>query len=225
MKTKIIALATQKGGVAKTVSTVNLGIGLARRGKKVLLIDNDPQGSLTISLGYQQPDTLSVTLATLLAKIIFEEPIAPSEGILHHEEGIDFVPANVELSSVEVSLVNAMSRETVLRQYLDTVKDQYDYVLLDCLPSLGMLTVNALTAANSVIIPAQPQYLSLKGLELLLKSIGRVRKQTNSSLEIEGILLTMVDSRTNYTKETIALLRDTYGTHLNMDWLSLSYPF
>lgn len=163
--TKVIAIANQKGGVGKTTTTVNLGIGLARHGKKVLLIDADAQGNLTDSLGWNEPDKLPVSLATVMSKVITEEPIEPNEGILHHAEGVDLMPANIELSAMEVSLVNTMSRESVLRNYLNEVKDKYDYVLIDCMPSLGMITVNALAAADSVIIPVQAHYLPAKGNE------------------------------------------------------------
>ncbi len=214
--TKIIALANQKGGVGKTTTCSNLGIGLAQNGKNVLLVDADPQGSLTISLGYPQPDQLPVTLATILGKALADAPIFPQEGILHHSEGVDLMPANIELSGMEVSLVNAMSRETILKQYLEVVNHQYDYVLLDCMPSLGMLTINALAAADSVIIPVQAQYLPVKGLELLMMTIGKVRKQLNPNLKIDGILLTMVNDRTNYAKEIIALLHEAYGGKLKI---------
>ena len=207
----IIAIANQKGGVGKTTTCANLGIGLARSGKKVLLIDDDAQGSLTASLGWQQPDQLDETLASIMGKMIEDKPINPQEGILHHAEGVDLMPANIELSGMEVSLVNAMSRETVLRQYLENVKHSYNYVLIDCMPSLGMLTVNALAAADSVLIPVQAEYLPVKGLEQLLRTISKVRRQINPHLKIEGILLTMVNERTNYAKDIISLLHETYG--------------
>ena len=207
----IISVALQKGGTGKTTTCANLGIGLARSGKKVLLVDTDPQGSLTISLGYPQPDELPVTLATVMGKILSETPISPQEGILHHAEGIDLMPANIELSGIEVSLVNAMSRENILKQYLNSVKKQYDWIILDCMPSLGMLTISALAAADSVLIPVQAQYLPTKGLEQLLQTVNKVRRQINPKLKIDGILLTMVDSRTNYAKDISALLRETYG--------------
>ena len=214
--TKVIALANQKGGVGKTTTTVNLGIGLARQGKKVFLIDADAQGNLTDALGWNEPDSLPVSLATVMSKVIADESIEPNEGILHHAEGVDLMPANIELSAMEVSLVNTMSRETILRQYLDTVKGQYSHILIDCQPSLGMLTVNALAAANRVIIPVQAEYLPAKGLEQLLQTVNKVKRQINPKLQIDGILLTMVDNRTNFAKEIAALLRETYGSKIKV---------
>ena len=191
---KVIAVTNQKGGVGKTTTTVNLGIGLANLGKKVLLIDSDPQGSLTISLGYHEPDELDVTLADLVTEVVEEKEISFSEAILHHTEGIDFIPANIELSALEVNLVNVISREYMLKCLIDKVRDNYDVIIIDCMPSLGMLTINALVAADSVLIPVQAGFLSVKGLEQLIKTIGRIQKRINKGLVIEGILLTMVDS-------------------------------
>ena len=216
MNTQIIAIANQKGGVGKTTTCANLGIGLAQAGRKVLLIDGDPQGSLTISLGHPQPDKLPFTLSDAMGRILMDEPLRPSEGILHHPEGVDLMPADIQLSGMEVSLVNAMSRETILRQYLDTVKGQYSHILIDCQPSLGMLTVNALAAANRVIIPVQAEYLPAKGLEQLLQTVNKVKRQINPKLQIAGILLTMVDNRTNFAKEIAALLRETYGSKIKV---------
>lgn len=215
-KATIIAVVNQKGGTGKTTTTENLGVGLALEGKKVLLVDTDPQASLTVSLGNPCPDDLSPTLSDLMGKIMMENPIIPDEGILHHPEGVDLVPSNIELSGMEVALVNAMSRETILRQYLDTVKQNYDYILLDCMPSLGMLTVNALAAADNVLIPVQAAYLPAKGLEQLLGTINKVKRQINPKLRIEGILLTMVDSRTNYSKDISNLIRESYGGKLKV---------
>ena len=215
-KATIIAVVNQKGGTGKTTTTENLGVGLALEGKKVLLVDTDPQASLTVSLGNPCPDELSPTLSDLMGKIMVESPIAPGEGILHHPEGVDLVPSNIELSGMEVALVNAMSRETILRQYLDTVKQNYDYILLDCMPSLGMLTVNALAAADNVLIPVQAAYLPAKGLEQLLGTINKVKRQINPKLRIEGILLTMVDNRTNYSKDISNLIRESYGGKLKV---------
>ncbi|MDE7199346.1 MAG: AAA family ATPase [Lachnospiraceae bacterium] len=197
--------------VGKTTTTGNLGIGLVKRGKRVLLIDADAQGSLTASLGYTEPDRLEVTLATIMERIVNEDYPEPSEGILHHKEGVDLLPANIELSGIEVSLVNIMSRETVLREYVSLVSAEYDYILIDCTPSLGMITINALACADSVLIPVQAAYLPLKGLEQLIRTIGKVKRQINPKLEIEGILMTMVDSRTTYAREISGLLIENYG--------------
>ena len=202
-----IALVNQKGGVGKSTTAVNLGIGLARHGKKVLLVDADSQGNLTEMLGWQQPDKLEHTLAYLLEKVICDEPLNMKEGILHHEEGVDLIPSNIELSGMEVVLVNTMSRETVLRTYLNEIKRQYDYILIDCSPSLGMITLNALTAADKVIIPVQAHFLSVKGLEQLLKTVNKVKRQLNPKLQIGGILLTMVEGRSNFSKDIGRLLR------------------
>ena len=213
---KVIAVANQKGGVGKTVTSVNLGIGLARNGKKVLLIDADPQGSLTISLGFSEPDRLDYSLANAMMKIINDEEVDIKEGILHHEEGVDVLPGNIELSGLEISLIGVISRETILREFIGNLKESYDYIIIDCMPSLGMITINALAASDSVLIPVQAAYLPVKGLQQLIKTISRVKRQLNPGLEIEGILLTMVDNRTNYAKDISALVYETYSSNINV---------
>ena len=195
---KVIAIANQKGGVGKTTTTVNLGIGLARKGKRVVLIDADPQGSMTVSLGIDEPDKIEYSLANVLMDVV-------------NEEEIDFIPANIELAGLEVSMVNVMSRELVMKRFISNIKENYDYILIDCMPSLGMITINALVCANSVLIPVQASYLPVKGLQQLIKTISRVRRQINPELKIEGMVMTMVDMRSNYTKDILEALESTYG--------------
>ena len=211
---KVISVANQKGGVAKSTTTLNLGVGLARQGKKVLLIDADPQGSLTASLGYVEPDDIGTTLATIMMNIINDEEIAEEEGILHHEEQVDLLPANIELSALEVTMSNVMSRELIMKEYIDTMRSRYDYILIDCMPSLGMMTINALVASDMVLIPVQAAYLPVKGLQQLIRTISMVKKRLNRKLTIQGILLTMVDFRTNYAKDIASRVKETYGSKI-----------
>ena len=215
-KATVLCCGNQKGGVGKTFTTENLGVGLAQEGKKVLLVDMDPQASLTISLGHPRPDELPVTISDMMQKVITDEDIQLHEGILTHPEGVDLMPASISLSGLEVSLVNAMSRESILKQYLEPLKKEYDFIILDCMPSLGMLTVNALAASDQLIVPVQAQYLSAKGLEQLLQTVNKVKRQINPKLRIEGILLTMGDARTNNAKEIAGLIRETYGSRLKV---------
>ena len=213
---KVISVSNQKGGVGKTVSCVNLGIGLARSGKKVLLIDADPQGSLTISLGYDEPDIMENTLATILMKVINDEEFAQNACLIRHNEGVDLLLGNIELSGLEISINGVISRETILKQYVDRMREFYDYIIIDCMPSLGLLTINALACADSVLIPVQAAYLPVKGLQQLIKTIGRVKRQLNPELEIEGILLTMVDNRTNYAKDIVKQVHEVYSESIKV---------
>ena len=196
---KVIAICNQKGGVSKTTTTVNLGVGLVREGKKVLVIDADPQGNLSQSLGIENPDELEIALPSIMEQIIMDKDVDVTKGIIHHEEGVD------------VSLVNAMSREFVLKTYVESMREFYDYILIDCMPSLGMITVNSLTASDSVLIPVQAAYLPVKGLEQLIKTICRVKKHLNPEIKFEGILISMLNARTNYAKDIMELIREYYG--------------
>ena len=210
---KVIAVVCQKGGVGKTTTAVHLGVGLARLGKKVLLVDEDSQASLTTSLGFTDPRQFTETSASIMSKIISETPIDTSIGVLAHKESVNLLPANNGLAAVEISLANAdtLSREFVLQEYINQVSPKYDHIVIDTQPSLGMLTINALAAADSVIIPVQAEYLAAKGLEQLLFTVSRVQRRINTALKIGGILLTMVNERTNETKEIISLIKDAYG--------------
>ncbi|MCR5211060.1 MAG: AAA family ATPase, partial [Lachnospiraceae bacterium] len=213
---KTICFANQKGGVGKTMSTAAVSVELKNRGFKVLCVDFDPQGNLTTSFGVREAEKLERTVSTELSAIIEDGGSDAKEALIRDLEGVSLLPSNLALSGMEVALVNVMSRETVLKELLSAFKDDFDYILIDCSPSLGMLTINALVAADMVIIPAQPAYLSLIGLQQLIRTIGRVKKSLNPGLDIGGVLLTMVDERTNYTKDIISLLTESYGSKIRI---------
>ena len=250
---KVICVGNQKGGVGKTTTCVNLGTALAQAGEKVCLIDLDPQGNLTQSLGYRNPDEIECTIAEVLkseiqlcdnlsqsgsrgfgtygnkgeATMTGEKDVEDPElcdnlsqtfstAILHHSDGLDLLPGNIELAGLEVSMVNLMSRELFLKMAIQELRKQYTYTIIDCMPSLGMLTINALAAADEIITPVQAAYLPAKGLEQFLLTVSKVRRQINRRLKMEGILLSMVDARTNYAKEIISLIYETYGNHIRI---------
>ena len=222
-KTKVIAIANQKGGVGKTTTALNLGVGLAKSGKKVLLVDADPQGDLTTSLGWKNQDELEKTLGSVLNKVIQDIPLEENEAILHHSEGVDLVPSNIDLETIEVGLVNIMSREYVLKSYLNEVKSKYDYVIIDCRPSLSMITLNALASADSVIIPVQAHYLSAKGMTQLIQTINKVRKRINPDLKIDGVLITLADMQTKVGKATLQTLQNMRLLNMYMN-IFLLFP-
>ena len=208
---KVTCVCHEKGGTGKTTTTVSLGVGLARQGKKVLLIDADPQGDLSKCLGIQNPQELTNTLSTAMDGVIAETPINSASVILRHNEGVDFIPANATLAATETTLVNAMDREYVLQEFLSTVKDDYQHILIDCRPSLGLTVINALTAADSVIIPVQAHTLAADDMDGLFKTVGRTKMRKNPDLKIDGIVMTMVDGRTNLARQTIRDVRARYG--------------
>lgn len=215
MSARIIAVCNQKGGVGKTTTTVNLGVGLAATGQRVLLIDADPQGSLSVSLGIGDADAQTDTLASVMVREMNREQYDVRSCIRHHAEGVDYLPANIELASVDVSMINTMSREYILSGVIAQIRDEYDFILIDCMPSLGMLTVNALAAADSILIPVETKFLPIKGLQQLFQTISSVRYRINPNLEIEGVLFTMFNG-TNLSEQIAATVTETYGSSIRV---------
>ncbi len=212
-KAKVISVANQKGGVGKSTSVYCIGAGLASSGKRVLLVDVDPQGDLTKMLGLRKPHDLPCSLGTAINDVVAGKQADTHPEIHKHHEGFDFIPGNRILSAVEVGLVNVMSRETVLRQYLDSIKGDYDYVLLDCRPSLGMLVINALAASDYVLVPVQADYLAAEDMTELIGTVQNVKRQINPKLKVGGIFLTMT-SETNFRKEIVRAVKEEFGKHL-----------
>ena len=213
---KVIAICNQKGGVGKTTTAANLGVALVMEGKKVLIIDLDPQSDLSASLGYERTDDMKTTVSTMMGKAINEELFDPMEGVIKTDEGVFFMPSNLELSAMEMSLVGTMNRERVLKAYIDKVRPFFDFVIIDCMPSLGMITINALSAADSVIVPVQAHYLPAKGMEQLLNTVAKVQKYVNPHLKVDGVLMTLVDARTTFATEIPAMIKARYGNRLRI---------
>jgi chromosome partitioning protein len=215
-KAIIYAIANQKGGVGKTTLTVNLGISLARMGKRVCLIDCDPQANLTMVLGYPQPDKIPVTLPNLIYELVNENlkvensELLPKRDYILRGLDMDFIPSNKNLTATENMLVGVIGRESILKKIITYIKDDYDYILIDTMPSLNLITINALNAADKVIVPVQPQYLSAKGLELLFSTIENIKDNLNTKLIIDGVLITMYDNRLTLHKEMADVITETF---------------
>ena len=214
--TKVISILNQKGGVGKTTTTVNLAAGLTRLGKKVLAIDLDAQGNLTSCFGIE-PDTVATTVSDILLAEINDESYAPSLGVIHTEEGVCLLPSNIRLAGLEMQLITATSREYLLKSYISSLDGLYDFILIDCPPSLSVITINALAASDGVIVPVQAQHLAALGLTQLLKTVASVRRKINRRLEVFGLLITMYDARTKMSRAIKAV---SY-THLTLPTMAV----
>ena len=213
---KVISVANIKGGVAKTTTAANLGVGLVKKGKRVLLVDLDPQGSLSLGLGIRNNKELPYTVSTVIQKVINEIEISEGEGIIHNDEGVDILPSNHSLRTVEQQLDEVMSKEHILEEYIDGIRDRYDYIIIDCNPGVDNLILNALTCCDSVLIPSPPEYLCVEGLQEIIRTIGQVKKRLNRKIEIEGVLLTIVNGRTNIARDIMNKMEEAYGQHLKI---------
>lgn len=213
---KVITIVNQKGGVAKTTTCLNVGVGLAREGKRVLLIDADPEGHLTGALGFPLDSEFEMTLADIFQTIINADELDMEKCLIHHKEGVDLVPCDLEMSVMELYLVTVMGRESIMKRFVKQVRDRYDYILIDCSSSLGMITINALACADSVLIPVEAKHLSIRGIQMLIQTIGKVKRQLNSKLQIEGVLFTMVETRINSQKNCMNNVRAEYQDHIRI---------
>ena len=204
-KCKVIVVANHKGGVGKTTTTEHLGIGLARQGKTVLLIDMDPQANLTASLGWKNVDALKKTVSDVLDAIILEKDVSFKDMILHHNEGVDLIPSNIRLADIDQRLTGAFVKEKTLTKGIESIKKDYDYILIDCPPTLGNLTINSLVAADEAMMTVEPQYLPAVGMTQLIKTIERVRSNLSPGLRYSGIVFTKVNIQTNIAKHTTGI--------------------
>lgn len=206
---KVIAIANQKGGVGKTTTAVNLAACLAQKGRKVLMLDTDPQGNATSGLGFDKRDIKKCIYDTLINDVMMKDVLLHSD-----YENLDVIPATIQLAGAEIELVSLMNREGRLKNALERVKHDYDYVLIDCPPSLGLLTINALTAANSVLVPIQCEFYALEGVSQLMNTIKLVQRNLNPALKLEGVLMTMFDQRTNLSSDVVGEVRKYFNTKM-----------
>ena len=217
---KIISIINQKGGVGKTTTCINLAVSLVKMGKKVLVVDLDSQANLTMGMGFANPDEITIKLADLLQFEISKrttvqktDVYSEQDGFILSAHGVDFVPSSLDLVGLEITLMNTIGREKVLKSFLEQFRANYDFVLIDCLPSLGIFTVNALTASEEIIIPVQAHYFGAKGVEALLQSVVSVQTYLNPSLKVLGILITMLDGRSVFQKEVGQIVSTSFGDY------------